>query len=90
MSLVELLRSMDKPLLDQGPFIEIRGALREASNRIEQLEKLNAEMLEALEVCEGIFMRYEINSVDGEDIADYALKIISAAISKAKAKGKTE
>lgn len=80
MSLVELLRSMDKPLLDQGPFIEVRGALREASNRIEQLETLNAEMLEALE----LLVQYYDDLFDGK-----VLEVEHARAAISKAKGKT-
>lgn len=44
-------------------------------SRIETLTK-------ALEHCQDIFIKYEINRIDGEEIGDNALKIIYAALNK--------
>lgn len=41
-------------------------------------------LLEMLEYCEDLLMRYEINRIDGEEISDSALIKIRAAIAKAK------
>ena len=41
------------------------------------------ELLEALKHCEDVFMRHEINRVDGEQISELALSVIRAAIAKA-------
>lgn len=42
------------------------------------------ELLEAVEYCRDLLMRYEINRVNGEEIADEALKKLNAAIAKAR------
>lgn len=42
------------------------------------------ELYEALEHCENLLMRYEINRVDGGAIADEALTKIRAALAKAR------
>jgi hypothetical protein len=42
------------------------------------------ELLDVARHCEEILMRYEINRVDGDEIADKALALIRAAIAKAE------
>ena len=42
------------------------------------------ELLEAAEHCRELLMRYEINRVNGEEIADEAIAKLNAAIARAR------
>ena len=63
--------------------VNFRQLALDLRSELTKCQRLNAELLEALEYCEDLLMRYEINRIDGEEISDSALIKIRAAIAKA-------
>ena len=51
--------------------------------RMERLKAENEALLDAAKHCRELFMRYEINRVDGEEISEAALEKLNAAINAA-------
>ena len=71
---------------ERGFFIATcHDGVRGGSNAIANARLIAAapELLEALKHCEDVFMRHEINRVDGEQISELALSVIRAAIARA-------
>lgn len=64
--------------------IKSRLEAEEEKIRAELVRKAAPELLEAAEHCRELLMRYEINRVNGEEIADEAIAKLNAAIAKAR------
>lgn len=77
-------------ILDSGTGSSVRLVATVALNTYRDQGSANAhliaaapDLLEVAQHCEELLVRYEINRIDGERIADEALTRIRAAISKA-------
>ncbi|WP_372362864.1 hypothetical protein ACCQ10_09210 [Xanthomonas sp. NCPPB 1325] len=71
-------------IVDQAGSPVLTGEIHCRSESEARLLAAAPELYEALDHCETLLMRYEINRVDGDAIADEALTTIRAAMAKAR------